>query len=399
MEEINKSSAEVYNLSTFRPEQCGIASWTEDKINYSHGIDPSFRNRVVAVNGFRNKNEYSDFVDFCIDRDNLSDYKAAAKFINNDPNARVVGIQHEFGIFGGKEINGKRTGDYLLEFINHLKKPIVTTCHTALDAPINEKEISIFNERKKVLKEILYKSDKVIAISNTAKEILIKYGIKAEKIEVILHGTHKFNELPKHSKKILGLEKKFVMSMVGLVRQKRGIEYVIKSLPPVIEKYPNFLFVISGKTHPKEFIGDKEPYRNFLKSEVSKLKLENNVLFVNRYLPLNSLLRYIQASDLCITPYTDPRQTSSGVLSYSIGLGKPVISTPFNYAKELLSDGKGVILPDFNNPDSMSKAILNLLNNPEKIQSIKEKIAPLKEDMLWENVAKKYIKIEKSLIS
>jgi len=56
-------------------------------------------------------------------------------------------------------------------------------------------------------------------------------------------------------------------------------------------------------------------------------------------------------------------------------------------------------LPDFNNPDSMSKAILNLLNNPEKIQSIKEKIAPLKEDMLWENVAKKYIKIEKSLIS
>ena len=94
MEEINKSSAEVYNLSTFRPEQCGIASWTEDKINYSHGIDPSFRNRVVAVNGFRNKNEYSDFVDFCIDRDNLSDYRTAAKFINNNPNAKVVGIQH-----------------------------------------------------------------------------------------------------------------------------------------------------------------------------------------------------------------------------------------------------------------------------------------------------------------
>ena len=388
----------VYNISTFKPEQCGIASWTEDKINYSHKADPPFRNRVIAVNGFRRKNEYSDFVDFCIDRDNLKDYIAAAEFLNNTPNSEVVGIQHEFGIFGGKEISGKRVGDYILEFINHLKKPIVTTCHTALEAPLNEEDVPIFDERKKILAEILSKSSKIIAISNTAKKIFLDYGIKSEKIEVILHGTHKFDESPKNSKEILGLENKFVMSMVGLVRRKRGMEYVIQSLPPVVEKYPNFLFAISGKTHPKEFIGDKEPYRDFLKSEVSRLKLEKNVLFIDRYLPLNSLLRYIQASDLCITPYTDPRQTSSGVLSYSVGLGKPVISTPFSYAKELLSDGRGIVLPDFNNSDSMSKAILDLLNNPEKIQSIKEKVAPLKEEMLWENVAKKYIKIEKSLI-
>ncbi len=389
----------VYNLSTFKPEQCGIASWTEDKINYSHKAEPPFRNRVVAVNGFRKKNEYSDFVDFCIDRDKLKEYIIAAKFLNNNPNSKVIGIQHEFGIFGGREINGKRVGDYLLEFMSHLEKPVVTTCHTALDIPLNEEDVPVFNERKKILTEILNKSNKIIAISNTAKKILLNYGIKEEKIEVILHGIHKFDETSEHSKKVLGLEDKFVMSMVGLVRQKRGIEYVIQSLPPVIEKYPNFLFVISGKTHPKEVIGDKEPHRDFLKSETSRLKLEKNVLFVDRYLPLNSLLRYIQASDLCITPYTDPRQTSSGVLSYSVGLGKPVISTPFSYAKELLGDGRGVILSDFNNPDSMSKAILGLLDNPEKIKSIKEKVAPLKEEMLWENVAKKYIKIEKSLIS
>ena len=389
----------VYNISTFRPEQCGIASWTEDKINYSHGIDPAFRNKVIAVNGFRNKNEYSDFVDFCIDRDNLEDYVDAAKFLNNDSDCKVVGIQHEFGIFGGKEINGKRTGNYLLEFINNLKKPIVTTCHTALESPFDKEDIPVFNERKKTLNEILSKSKKVIAISNTAKEILMGYGVNSEKIEVIMHGTHRFNELPDHSKKILGLENKFVMSMVGLVRRKRGMEYVIRSLPPVVEKYPNFLFVISGKTHPKEFVGEKEPYREFLKKEVSRLNLENNVLFVDRYLPLTSLLRHIQASDLCITPYTDPRQTSSGVLSYSLGLEKPVISTPFIYAKELLGNGRGIVLPDFNNPDSMSKAILDLLDNPEKIKSIKEKVAPLKEEMLWENVAKKYIEIEKSLIS
>ncbi len=135
-----------------------------------------------------------------------------------------------------------------------------------------------------------------------------------------------------------------------------------------------------------------------MKNEASRLKIEKNVLLIDRYLPLNSLLRYIQASDLCITPYTDSRQTSSGVLSYSLGLEKPVISTPFQYAKELLGEGRGIVLPDFNNPISISKAIRDLLDNPEKIKSIKEKIIPIKEEMLWENVAKKYIKIEKSLI-
>jgi glycosyltransferase involved in cell wall biosynthesis len=388
----------IYNITTYRPEQCGIAAWAEDKINYSHKIDPSFRNRVIAVNGFRKKNEYSDFVDFCIDRNNSEDYVTAAKFINNNPQAKVVGIQHEFGIFGGKRINGKALGNYILKFIDHLKKPLVTTCHTTFAYPLKGEE-ELFEKRKIILKEVLSKSDKIIAISNTARNILVKnYNINPKKINVILHGIHKFDESTEHAKKILGLEDRFVLSMVGLVRKKRGMEHVIRALPPVVGKHPELLYVLAGKTHPKEIEDGKEPYRDFLKNEVSRLNLEDNVLFVNRFLPLTSLLRYIQASDACITPYADPRQISSGVLSYNLGLEKPTISTPFNYAKEILDEGRGIILPDFNNPDSISKAIFELLDNPEKIVDIKKNIKPFKEQMLWENVAKKYIEVEKSVI-
>jgi len=389
----------IYNISTFRPEQCGIASWTEDKIHYSHRVDPSVRNRVFAVNGFREKNEYPDLVDFCIDRDVLDDYFQAANIINSGPKDSVVSIQHEFGIFGGDVVDGKRVGNYIIDFMKQLKKPIVTTCHTVLDTPFDTADVPLYTERRKAFSQVLRLSDKVIAISETAKTILGSYDINEDKITVVPHGVHKYDESPEDAKKILGLEGRFVLSMVGLVRQKRGMEYVIQSLPPVVEKHPSLLFLISGKTHPKEISDGKEPYREYLQEEVRSLGLENNVRFVDRFLPLESLLRYIQASDICITPYTDPRQTSSGVLSYSVGLGKPVISTPFKYAKELLANNKGILLPDFHNPNSISSALLDILDHPQKRECIQKNIQGMGEDMSWDSVAKKYLFVEKSLLS
>lgn len=389
----------IYQLSTFRPEQCGIASWTEDTINYCHKVDPSLPNRVIAVNGFRSKSEYGDFVDFCIDRDDEEEYVRAAEFVNQNSGIELVNIQHEYGIFGGERINGHAIGNYVLSFLDTLEKPKMITCHT-VPSQRTAQDTKLFSRRKEVLTQILGKVDKGIVISNVAKDILVnEYGTDPEKLEVILHGTHDFDESYEDSRSILGLEGKFVVSMVGLVRKKRGIEQVIRALQPVVEVEPNFVYVIAGKTHPKEIIDGEEPYRDYLKKEVARLGLEDHVMFVNRYLPLASLLRFIQASDVCITPYTDPRQISSGVLSYNVGLEKPVISTPFLYAKEILAEGRGVVLPDFDNPESISKAIIDLIEHPEKIKIIKENIRPFKGQMNWMNVAKRYVDIEKQVIS
>ena len=252
---------------------------------------------------------------------------------------------------------------------------------------------------KNTLKEIIGKVDRVVTISNTAKEILVRdYEISPEKVEGIYHGAHEQTESTEESKKILGLENRFVLSTPGLIRKNRGIEYAIQSLPEVVEKHPDLLYIVAGATHPSEIEGGREPYRELLEKTVSKNGLEENVSFVNRSLSLESLLRYIQASDVCITPYTFSGQVSSGVLSYCVGLDKPVISTPFLYAKELLGGGRGILLPDFNNPPSMSKAIMEVVENPDKINEIKRNIAPIKEDLMWPNVAQTYYKIEKELI-
>ncbi len=388
-------SKTIYQLSTFKPEQCGIAAWTEDKINYSHGVNPNLRNRVIAINGFRIQSEYADPVDLCIERDKREDYPLAADFVNE--RGDLASIQHEFGIFGGER--GKFIGDYILDFLDRLEKPVMMTTHTVLgDVGDDESD----QKRKEIFREILPNIDHVIAISNTARDLLIKeYGINPEKVTMIHHGVHDFEETPEHSRKIIGgLENRFLLSTVGLIRSIRGFEHVIRALPRVVEKHPDLLYMIAGKTHPKEFAEDgSEPYRMGLQKEVQDLHLENNVIFINQWLPLNILLRHIQASDMAITPYRDPKQVSSGILSYNLGLSKPVISTPFAYAKEILADGRGIVLPDFNNPESISEALLEVLDNRELVTQMKERIKPLKEEMMWSNVAKKYIGVEKKLMN
>lgn len=382
----------ILQVSTFRPERCGIASWTEDVINYCHAENPDLINRVLVINGFRKKSEYADFVDFCIERHNLEDYFEISETINKDDSIKAVSIQHEFGIFGGN------VGDYILPFLDCLKKPKLLTLHTV---PREEEGDEKTIERKKVLRKILPKVDQIIAISNTSKQILIdEYQTDPSKLNVILHGTHPFSESPQHAKKILDLEDNFILSTVGLVRKKRGLEQVIKALPPVVEKFPNLTYVIAGATHPREIESDgRELYREYLKQLTEELGVKDNVRFVNNYLPLNSLLRHIQASDVCITPYTFPGQISSGVLSYCIGLDKPVISTPFLYAQEILGQERGILLPDFNNPESISNSLLHIIENQSEIEKIKKNLQPLKNEMLWSNVAKQYIEIEKKLIA
>ncbi len=387
----------VLQVSTFRPEQCGIASWTEDVINYCHNEDPSLRNRVMVMNGFRDSSEYGDFADIILHKNDRDAYTSAAKKVNMDDEIGVVSVQHEFGIFGdpkGREF----TGEFLFDFLDALKKPVITTCHTV---PSKTSKDPKSQRRREALAGILTRSDKILAISETAKNLLIdEYGVDPEKVRRIYHGVHTFNETPNHSKQVLGLEDRFVLSTVGLVRKKRGIEDVIRALPDVVERHPEILYVVAGKAHPKEIESNgREPYRELLVSETRRLDLEKNVSFVDNYLPLSSLLRHINASEICITPYTEPGQVSSGVLSYGMGLLKPVLSTPFLYAQEVLADGRGIILPDFENPESIAIALLDALGDTGRLREMERKIEPFVEQMRWPNVAKIYIEEERKLMA
>ncbi|MGC8972237.1 MAG: glycosyltransferase, partial [bacterium] len=167
--------------------------------------------------------------------------------------------------------------------------------------------------------------------------------------------------------------------------------------PKILKEFQIRYFVI-GRTHPKVVRNEGEKYREKLLRIVSELGIEDYVVFVNRYLTQEEIINYLEMTDIYITPYLNPQQITSGTLSYAIGLGKIVVSTPYVYARDMLSNGRG-FLCKFRDPNSIAEVILYLLRNPDELNRTRKNILNLREEMSWGNVGAKYIKLFQEVTS
>lgn len=368
-------------LSTFPPRQCGIATFTADLTNaIDQMFDSSIESKIVAMNLTQISHlPYSDKVIFQIIQPSEKDYINAASKLNQIDEVRLVNIQHEFGIFGGEY------GSHLLLFLTKLQKPVVTTLHTVLPSPDKKMRSTVV--------AIMKYSKGIIVMTHSSKEILIKdYGLDPDRIQVIPHGIHHVSyKTSKDAKSIMGISRKLVLSTFGLLSPGKGIEYAIEALPKVIKKFPNVRFLIAGVTHPIVLEQEGEKYRNFLIKKIYELNLTDYVSFYNTYFDQNDLFRFLEATDIYLSPSLNPNQTVSGTLSYALGSGRPVISTAFAQAKEDITDNVGILI-DFKNPQAFSSAIIKLLGNPELRLQMGKNAYFRTRHMTWENVAHSYLK-------
>lgn len=344
----------IHFLSSYPPRECGIATFTQDLVTAVSGKQNSgVECKIAAMNELYSTYNYPKSVNIQINQHDQESYLIAAETLNKSKKTKVVCIQHEFGLFGGE------FGEYLIPFLEELEKPVVTTFHSVL--PGNP---SIERHRKYVVKKICQNSDKVVVISGYGKEILAgKYGIPADKIEVVPHGVPKipFRETEK-AKKELGFQGRKVLSTFGLMDRRKGIHYAIRAMPRILEEHPEALYLIIGETHPVVRKNQGERYRNYLKGLVKKLGLKDSVMFENRFLALEELCKYLQATDVYMTPYYDPQQISSGTLAYAVGSGTACVATPFLYAKDVLRHGRGVLVK-FKSSRCMATATNKILSN------------------------------------
>ncbi len=366
-------------MGTYPPRECGIATFTKDlSDSIDNKFNPYIKTKILAMNNNGlNIYNYPKKVIYQLSDTEKLDYINLAKNINKNDSIKFVCIQHEFGIFGGIY------GEYLIDFLKTLNKPKIITFHSILPKP-DEK-------RLQVVKDISENVDEIIVMTKKGVEILENdYKIKT-KIKIIPHGIPSVSfESQKRSKKDMGYADKIILSSFGMVNSGKGYEYVIESLPEVVKKYPNLLYLIVGATHPIVRRNEGESYRNILGKKIKELGLEKNVKFYNKYITIKEIIKYLKATDIYISSSLTPEQITSGTLVYAMGCGRATISTPFLHAQDTINHERGILLPDFKNSESFKNAILKILSNKESLKEIEQNSYSFSRHMAWPNVAISY---------
>jgi glycosyltransferase involved in cell wall biosynthesis len=382
----NISSIKTCFLSSFPPRGCGIATFTKDLSSaMDKRFNPKLKSKVIALNENEDSRRYENKVIVQFNKNDLESFIETAKKINESEDIKIISLQHEFGLYGGEY------GSYIIPFLETLEKPVVVTFHSVLPDPDPM--------RKRVVNSIASRCSAIIVMTNVAVDILEReYEIPRDKIHVIHHGVPnvKFKDnFPLKEK--LNLVDKSVLLTFGLLSRGKGIEYMIKALPKIVEKHPNSLYLIAGQTHPVVKAEEGEEYRDYLKDLIKDLDLKKHVRFDNRFLSLPELIEYLQAADTYICTNLEKNQITSGTLAYAMSCGRATVSTPSLYAKDVLSDNRGV-LAKFKNPDSYSKAIIDILSDKTYRSELEKNAYYYSRQMTWSNVALNYLKMFNKIV-
>ena len=364
-------------VGNYLPSRCGIATFTTDLTEALAAQYPDTNFIVLPTSDVNVEGVYPERVRFIIEKEDADCYQQAAYFLNMN-NVDLVCVQHEYGIFGGT------WGKHILTLLRELHMPVVTTFHTVLRKPKKKQE--------EIFKELIALSDRLVVMTSNSMEFLQEYyGVPRQKMDLIPHGIPDVPFIdPNFYKDQLGVEGKYVLLTFGLLSGNKGIEYVIQGLPAVLEKYPDVVYIVLGATHPNVIRSEGESYRESLMSLVDKLGIGDNVIFHNRFVSLDKLIEYISAADVYVTPSLNVEQAVSGTLSYAVGVGKAVISTPYWHAEELLAEGRGLLVP-FKDSEAISQQILYLLDNEVKRHTIRKRAYLKSREMIWEETARKYM--------
>ncbi len=361
------------------PRLCGIATFTHDLHLSVSTARPDLETCVVAMTDPGRSYDYPPAVRVQIHDEKLGEYIQAAKFLN-DAAFDVVCLQHEYGIFGGE------AGGNIIELLSRLEMPIVTTLHSVLAEPKPAQH--------DVMRRIIDVSTKIVVMSKKGQELLrFAHDVPTHKIEVIAHGIPDFPFVePHHAKAKFGFVGKTILLTFGLLSPNKGIETMLDAMPGIIKSCPNAIYVILGATHPNLVRHQGEAYRDSLTTRARELGIEDHVVFFNQFVELTTLLDFIAMCDVYVTPYLNEAQMTSGTLAYSFGLGKVVVSTPYWHAKELLSDGRGILVP-FGDAKAMGTEIASLLGDDVRRDAMRRRAYAASRSMTWAQSAKRYLAV------
>ncbi|HEY5936645.1 MAG TPA: glycosyltransferase family 4 protein, partial [Kofleriaceae bacterium] len=329
---------------------------------------------VLAMNDVGRTHVYPPRVEFEIAEPDLVSYRRAADFLNVR-NVDVLSVQHEYGIFGGK------AGSHVLTLLRGLRMPVVTTLHTILEEPDGR--------QRHVMDELVALSSRVVVMSEEGRAVLRHvHRVPDEKIDVIPHGVPTLPDGDYRDQ--LDVTGKSVILTFGLLSPDKGIEHVIDALPAILERHPETIYIVLGATHPHVRERAGETYRLGLVARAARLGVEASVIFHDRFVSGVELTEFLSVADIYVTPYLNMAQSTSGTLAYAVGAGRVVISTPYRHAKELLADGRGILVPRADS-GAIAREVIGVLDDGAKRLALSERASAYGANKHWPTIARSYL--------
>lgn len=360
-------------IGNFLPRKCGLATFTTDTFTALKARYPELKVDVYAMDDHGGPYAYPPEVTRSIAQDDLSDYLDAARAIEAS-GAKAIWLQHEYGIYGGS------AGEHILKLLDRVPIPVIVTLHTVLERP-NADE-------RRVMEALLRRASRVIVMAEKGREILQRvYGASPASLVMIPHGVpdRGFAD-PDSFKARFGWEGRKVLFTFGLLAPNKGIETMIEAMPPIVEANPDVLYVVLGATHPNLVKHEGEAYRDRLKALAAERGVADHIEFIDAFVEHDELIDYLQAADVYVTPYHNPAQITSGTLSYAVGVGKAVVSTPYVHATEILDQDHGVLV-DFGDSAGFAREINYLLGDNAARVALQRRAYARGRTMIWSRVA------------
>jgi glycosyltransferase involved in cell wall biosynthesis len=369
-------------LGTYPPRRCGIATFTRDLAVGMRAANPEMEALAIAVTDPSGDYEYPKEVEYEIRQGTKGDYARAAELINYK-DVRWVSVQHEYGIFGGDD------GAYVLDFLSALHVPAVVTLHTVLENP---------SEGQRTIVQKMAKGAELVVMSGVAADLLARrYDLRGARVHVIPHGIPDMGPRDQNSLKAkFGVAGHRMLLTFGLLGPNKGIETVIRALPAAIAACPDLVYFVVGATHPAVLRQHGEAYRTTLERDAERLGVRDHVVFRDQYVTTEELCSYLQATDIFVSPYLNEAQVTSGALSYAMGAGAAVASTPYWHAKELLADGRGRLFP-FADSAALGETLIALLTSPAELRQAREAAYSFTRSFTWPQIGAQYLKLSATL--
>jgi glycosyltransferase involved in cell wall biosynthesis len=371
-------------VGTYGPRRCGIATFTADLAAAVAG-DQRALPMVLAVTEPSGQYQYPAEVKFEIRQNVKADYTRAAEFVNYSQ-VRLVCVQHEYGIFGGDD------GGYILDFVRALRVPVIVTLHTVLKSPSANQAA--------IVQKLLVHCVQIVVMSEVARDLLASsYGVSSEKVRIIPHGIPVMDRNPDQEalKAQFGVAQRRLLLTFGLLSPNKGIETVIRALPAVLREFPDLIYFVVGATHPVVLRHEGEAYRTMLEREAEKLGVREHVVFRGQFVSVDELRQYLQAADIFVSPYLNEAQVTSGALSYAMGAGAAVVSTPYWHAQELLAGKRGHLFP-FKDHVALGHTLLELCRSPTELQRVRKAALAFTRPREWPRIGDSYFDVIRAAV-